>query len=92
MVQERLCQLSKFGWSTTKYLYTPQRVLEKETWLCFMEIFRKLPQNVQTLIIEKLHGNTKTWCIQHKSLIINAFELTKYKHWLPILVCLIILL
>jgi hypothetical protein len=34
----------------------------------------------------------RTWCIQHKSLIIDAFELTKYRHWLPILVCLLILL
>ncbi len=48
-----------------------------------MEFFWELPHNVQALIIKKLHGNTKTWCIQHKSLIIHAFELTKYRQWLP---------
>jgi hypothetical protein len=32
------------------------------------------------------------WCIQNKLLIINAFELTKYRRWFPILVCLFILL
>jgi hypothetical protein len=57
-----------------------------------MESFWELPQNVQMLIIEKIHGNTKTWCIQHKLLIIGACELTKYKHWIPILICLFILL
>jgi hypothetical protein len=76
MAQERLRQLNNFGWSIAKYFYTPQRILKEETWLSFMELFSELPQNVQVIIIEKLHGNTKTWCIQHKSLIINAFELT----------------
>jgi hypothetical protein len=56
-----------------------ERVLEKETWVSFMEFFGELPQNVQVLIREKLHGNMKTWCIQHKLLIINAYELTKYR-------------
>jgi hypothetical protein len=57
-----------------------------------MENFQELPEILQVLIIEKLHGNTKTWCIQHKLLIIDTYELTKYRHWLPILVCLLILL
>ncbi len=61
------------GWmSIVKYMYTLQKVPKKETWVCFMEKFQELPQNVQALIIEKLHGNTKTWCMQHKSSIINA--------------------
>jgi hypothetical protein len=34
----------------------------------------------------------KTWCIQHKSLIIDASQLTKCRRWLRILVCLFILL
>jgi hypothetical protein len=58
----------------------------------FMENFQELPHNAQTLIIAKLHGNTKTWCIQHKLLIIDACKLTKYRHWIPILICLFILL
>ncbi len=57
-----------------------------------MKKFWELPQNVQTLIIEKVHGNTKRWCIQHKSLVIDSFELTKYRRWIPILICLFILL
>ncbi len=57
-----------------------------------MEQFWELPQNVQELIINKLHGNTKTWCIQHKTLIIDIFEFTKFRRWLPILVCLFMLL
>jgi hypothetical protein len=44
-----------------------------------MDFFWEMPQNVQELIIDKLHGNTKTWCIQHKTLIIDAFELIKYR-------------
>jgi hypothetical protein len=57
-----------------------------------METFRELSQNVQALIIEELHGNMKTQCTQHKLLIIDASELTKYRCWLPILVYLLILL
>jgi hypothetical protein len=30
MVQERLCQLSNFGWSIPKYLYTLQKVPPKK--------------------------------------------------------------
>jgi hypothetical protein len=92
MAQERLCQLNNFGWSIAKYLHTPQRVLKEETWVSFMEFFWELPHNVQVIIIKKLQGNTKTWCIQHKSLIINASELTKNTRWLPNLICLLILL
>jgi hypothetical protein len=59
-------------------LYTSE-VLEKETWGNFMDFFWELTQNVQTSIIKKLRENTKTWCIQHKSLIIDASKLTKYR-------------
>ncbi len=45
----------------------------------FYGIFWEIPWNVQELIINKLHGNTKTWCIQHKTLIIDAFELINYR-------------
>jgi hypothetical protein len=65
---------------------------KEETWTNFMELFWELPHNVQVLIIENLHGNMKTWCIQHKSLIIDASELKIYSRWLPILVYLLILL
>jgi hypothetical protein len=62
-----------------KISYTPQKISKEETWVSFMDMFWKLPQNVQTLVIEKLHGNTKTWFIQHKLLILDASKLTKYK-------------
>ncbi len=52
----------------------------------------ELSENVQMLIIDKLHGNTKTWCNQHKLLIIDPFELTINRQWLPILVYSLILL
>jgi hypothetical protein len=62
----KIKRLNRFGWSIVEYKYAPQKVPQKKTWVCFIEKFQELPQNVQTLIIEKLHGNTKTWCIQHK--------------------------
>ncbi len=39
------------------------------------------------MIIKKIHDGTKVWCIQHRSLIIDATKLTKYRRWLPIIVC-----
>ncbi len=39
MVQERLCQLNKFGWSIAKYLYTPQKIPKEETWVSFIDFF-----------------------------------------------------
>jgi hypothetical protein len=51
MAQERLRQLSNFGWFITKYLYTHQKIPKEETWVIFMEFFWELPQNVQALII-----------------------------------------
>jgi hypothetical protein len=32
------------------------------------------------------------WCIQHRSLIIDVTELTKYRKWLPIIVYIITLI
>jgi hypothetical protein len=58
----------------------------------FKEKFKILPKNIQELIIKKIHGGTKVWCIQHKSLIIDVVELTKYRRWLPIFVCIITLI
>jgi len=56
MAQERLCQLNRFGWFIIEYIHTFQKVPEKETWVCFMEFFWELTQNVQMLIIEKTMG------------------------------------
>jgi hypothetical protein len=53
---------------------------------------KTLLENIQKLIIKKIHGGIEMWCIQHKSLIIDATELTKYGKWLPIIVCIITLI
>jgi hypothetical protein len=58
----------------------------------FVEKFKILLENVQELIIKKSHGGTKVWCIQLKILIIDTTQLTKYRRWLPIMVCLLTLI
>jgi hypothetical protein len=47
-----------------------------------------MPENIQELVLKKLHGGTKIWCIQLYTFIIDISKLTKYKRWLPMLVCL----
>jgi hypothetical protein len=73
-------------------LYTPRNALELDEWGNSKEKFQTLLENIQELIIKKLHGGTKVWCIQHKSLIIDATKLTKYRRWLPIILCIITLI
>jgi len=91
MVHERLCQLNNFGLSIVEYFYTLQKVPKEETWVSLWIFFgitiecSNVNHKIVTLEYEKS-------CTQHKSLIINASELTKYRGWLPILVCLLILL
>jgi len=60
------------------FLYTLENTIRRNMGE-FMDFFWELPHNVQALIIEELHENTKTWCIQHKLLIIDAYKLTKYR-------------
>jgi hypothetical protein len=50
-----------------------------------------MSKNIQEIILEKIHGGTKVWGIQFCTLIIDIVELTKYRGWLPILVCLLTL-
>jgi hypothetical protein len=73
-------------------LYTPKNALELDEWGHFKKKFKTLLENIKELIITKLHGGTKMWCMQHRSLIIDAIELTKYKRWLPLIVCIITLI
>lgn len=41
MVQENLCQFSKFGWSIVEYLCVPHRLPRKGKWESFMkQLFR----------------------------------------------------
>jgi hypothetical protein len=44
------------------------------------------------LIIKQIHGGTNMWCIQHNTPIIDVTELTKYRKWLPVIVCIITLI
>jgi hypothetical protein len=44
------------------------------------------------LIIKKLHGRTKMWCIQLWTLIIDITQLTKYRRWLLVIMCLLTLI
>jgi hypothetical protein len=80
MVQEKLCQFSKFGWSIAEYIYILHKIPRKGTWESFMEQFLGITTNVQELILNKLHGYTKTWRIQIKMFIIDAFKLKKYQN------------
>lgn len=65
-----------FGWVFTNYLHTPPSAHEKNDWNEFVGRFDGLPAFAQEL--EKLHNDTKTWCIQHGTLVINTSELTKF--------------
>jgi len=51
-----------------------------------------LLESIQKLIIKKTHGGTEVWCIQHRSLIIDAKKLTKYRRWLLVIICIITLI
>jgi hypothetical protein len=59
---ERIRLHNKYGWNFLD-CYTPIRVPKLDTWRNFIEKFKTLPQNVQKLIIKKLHGEMKVWCI-----------------------------
>lgn len=41
--------------------------------------------------MKKTHGGTEVWCIQNRSLIIDAIELTKCRRWL-LVICIITLI
>jgi hypothetical protein len=53
-------------------LYTPRRNPEFDKWETFVEKFKTLLENVQKLIIKKLHGGMEVWCIQLQTLIIDT--------------------
>ncbi len=66
--------------------------LECNEWNYFVENFKQLSENVQELILKKLHGGSEVQCIQQRTLTIDASKLTKYRRWLPIIVCLLTLI
>jgi hypothetical protein len=45
-------------------LYTPRRNPKLDKWGTFVEKFKTLLENVQELMIKKLHGDMEVWCIQ----------------------------
>jgi len=69
--KERLRIHNKYGWNFLDYLYTPKKKLELDKWGTFVEKFKALLDNVQELIIKKLHGGMEMWCIQLRALIID---------------------
>jgi hypothetical protein len=91
-VKQKLRINCSYGWNFQNYLYTPRNALELNEWSNFKEKFKTLTENIQKLIIKKIHGGTKVWCIQHRSLIIDATKLKKYKKWLQIIICIITLI
>jgi hypothetical protein len=65
--KERIRLHNKYVWNFLDYLYTPKKVLEFDTWGNLVGKFKTLHENVEKLIIKKLHGGTKVWCIQQKN-------------------------
>jgi hypothetical protein len=61
-----------YRWNFQNYLYTPRNASKLDEWGNFKKKFKTLPKNIQELIIKKIHGGTEVWCIQHRSLIIDA--------------------
>jgi hypothetical protein len=54
---------NRYGWNFLDYLYTPRRNPELDKWGTFVENFKTLLESVKELIIKKLHGGTKVWCV-----------------------------
>jgi hypothetical protein len=78
--KQRLKINCSYGWNFQIYLYTPKNALELDEWANFKEKFKTLQKKyVQELIIKKIHGGIEVWCVQHRSLVIDAIELKKYK-------------
>ncbi len=70
--QVKLKQHNKYGWTLVDYLHTPRNKPRCGESSYFVERFKQLPKNVQELILNKLHGGTKVWHIQHRTLIIDV--------------------
>jgi hypothetical protein len=60
MVQENLCQFSKFGWSIVEYLCIPHRLPRKGKWESFMKQLFRIIIKCSKVNLNKLDGNTKT--------------------------------
>ncbi len=59
-VKQRLRINYSHGWNFQNCLYT-----ELDEWGNFKEKFKTLPENIQELIIKKIHCGTKVWCIHN---------------------------
>jgi hypothetical protein len=68
----RLRLYCKYGWNFQSYLSTPRNALELNEWRNFVREFKTLIEIIQELTKKKLHGGTKVWCIQHRTIIIDA--------------------
>ncbi len=83
---------NRYDWNFLHYLYIARINPKLDKWQRFVEKFKTLPENVQELIIKKLHGGMETWCIQLQTLIIDTTQLTKYRRQLLVIVCLLMLI
>jgi hypothetical protein len=62
--KEKFKTHNRYGWNFINHLYRPRRNPKLDKWGTFVEIFKTLSENVHELIIKKLHGGMKMWCIQ----------------------------
>jgi hypothetical protein len=63
--KQRLRINCSYGWNFQNYLHTPRNAPKFNEWGNFKKKFKTLIENIQELIIKKMHGGTKVWCIQH---------------------------
>jgi hypothetical protein len=86
-VEELFLKHYYYGWEWVNFIHTPRNKLEKIKWNCFVDQVHGLLKVVQELIVVKLYGETKVWMLEKGIITIYTQNLTKYKRWLPILVC-----
>jgi len=70
--EAKLKQHNKYGWILVDYLHASINKPKCGEWSYSLERFKQLPKNVQELILNKLHGGTKVWRIQHRTLTIDV--------------------
>jgi hypothetical protein len=57
--KQRLRINYNYAWNFQNYLHTPRNALELDEWGNFKEKFKTSLENIQELIIKKIHGDTK---------------------------------
>ncbi len=86
--KDLLKQHCHYGWAWVDFTHAPKNYPKIYKWNFFVHQVHELPKVVQEFILIKLHGETKVWTLRKGTITINIQELTKYRRWLLILVCL----